>query len=167
MQNACRNFWKSSRKSPHLKPGQLPETPRGEIVFQDVSFAYRNAEKMPVVRDLSLTISPGETVAVVGPSGAGKSTLFSLLMRFYDPVSGDIRLNGVALPDLDPEDLRRHIALVPQDTAIFGASIAENIAYGRPEAARRKSSPPRKQRLRPPSSRRCRTATTPSSANAA
>ncbi|MEW4460606.1 ABC transporter transmembrane domain-containing protein [Roseibium algicola] len=116
-------------------PVSLPETPRGEIVFQDVSFAYRNAEKMPVVRDLSLTISPGETVAVVGPSGAGKSTLFSLLMRFYDPVSGDIRLNGVALPDLDPEDLRRHIALVPQDTAIFGASIAENIAYGRSDAS--------------------------------
>ncbi len=116
-------------------PVSLPETPRGEIVFQDVSFAYRNAEKMPVVRDLSLTISPGETVAVVGPSGAGKSTLFSLLMRFYDPVSGNIRLNGVALPDLDPENLRRHIALVPQDTAIFGASIAENIAYGRPDAS--------------------------------
>ncbi|GAB2184590.1 ABC transporter transmembrane domain-containing protein [Roseibium sp. LAB1] len=117
-------------------PVSLPDTPRGEIVFQDVSFAYRNAEKMPVVRDLSLTVSPGETVAVVGPSGAGKSTIFSLLMRFYDPVSGVIRLNGVALQDLDPEDLRRHIALVPQDTAIFGASIAENIAYGRPEAGR-------------------------------
>lgn len=91
---------------------------------------------MPVVRDLDLTVAPGETVAVVGPSGAGKSTLFSLLMRFYDPVSGTIRLNGVDLTALDPRDLRRHIALVPQDTAIFGTSIAENIAYGRPEASR-------------------------------
>lgn len=117
-------------------PVSLPESPRGDIAFQNVSFAYRNAEHMPVVRDLELTIAPGETVAVVGPSGAGKSTLFSLLMRFYDPVSGTIRLNGVGLSELDPEDLRRHIALVPQDTAIFGASIAENIAYGRPDASR-------------------------------
>jgi len=117
-------------------PVPLPETPRGAITFDSVSFAYRNAEHMPVVRELDLDIAPGETVAVVGPSGAGKSTLFSLLMRFYDPVSGAIRLNGVGLTDLDPRDLRRHIALVPQDTAIFGASIAENIAYGRPEAGR-------------------------------
>ncbi|MCK7613132.1 ABC transporter transmembrane domain-containing protein [Roseibium sediminicola] len=117
-------------------PVALPETPRGAIHFDKVSFAYRNAEHMPVVRDLDLSIAPGETVAVVGPSGAGKSTLFSLLMRFYDPVSGAIRLNGASLTDLDPQDLRRHIALVPQDTAIFGASIAENIAYGRPEASR-------------------------------
>lgn len=117
-------------------PVPLPETPRGAIHFDNVSFAYRNAEHMPVVRDLDLSIAPGETVAVVGPSGAGKSTLFSLLMRFYDPVSGAIRLNGAGLTELDPQDLRRHIALVPQDTAIFGASIAENIAYGRPDASR-------------------------------
>ncbi|MHA7776426.1 ABC transporter transmembrane domain-containing protein [Roseibium sp. M-1] len=117
-------------------PAKLPETPRGEIVFDKVSFAYRTSKTMPVLRDLNLTVAPGETVAVVGPSGAGKSTLFSLLMRFYDPVEGKIQLNGIALPDLDPADLRRHIALVPQDTAIFGASIAENIAYGRPDASR-------------------------------
>eukprot|EP00903_Cladosiphon_okamuranus_P002291 g2289.t1 len=121
---------------PPANPTRLPESPRGDISFHNVSFAYRNAEHMPVVRDLELSIAPGETVAVVGPSGAGKSTLFSLLMRFYDPVSGMIRLNGVGLTELDPEDLRRHIALVPQDTAIFGASIAENIAYGRPDASR-------------------------------
>jgi len=117
-------------------PVTLPESPRGAITFDKVSFAYRNAEHMPVVRDLDLSVAPGETVAVVGPSGAGKSTLFSLLMRFYDPASGAIRLNGAGLTELDPQDLRRHIALVPQDTAIFGASIAENIAYGRPEASR-------------------------------
>ncbi|WP_421979815.1 ABC transporter transmembrane domain-containing protein [Roseibium sp.] len=117
-------------------PAKLPETTQGAISFQDVSFAYRNSETMPVVRDLTLEVTPGETVAVVGPSGAGKSTLFSLLMRYYDPTSGVIRLNGVALQDLDPVDLRSHIALVPQDTAIFGASVAENIAYGRPDASR-------------------------------
>ncbi|MEM9630646.1 MAG: ABC transporter transmembrane domain-containing protein [Pseudomonadota bacterium] len=117
-------------------PVKLPESTRGKISFKDVSFAYQNSKNMPVVRDLTLEVSPGETVAVVGPSGAGKSTLFSLLMRYYDPNSGIIRLNDVELSELDPEDLRRHIALVPQDTAIFGASIAENIAYGRPDASR-------------------------------
>jgi len=125
-----------SEISAPANPARLPDTPRGDIAFHNVSFAYRNAEHMPVVRDLDLTVAPGETVAVVGPSGAGKSTLFSLLMRFYDPVSGDIRVNGVGLTQLDPEDLRRHIALVPQDTAIFGTTIAENISYGRPDASR-------------------------------
>ena len=117
-------------------PVKLPEAARGSISYNAVSFAYQNSKDMPVVRDLNLEVSPGETVAVVGPSGAGKSTLFSLLMRYYDPIEGTICLNGVDLKELDPENLRRHIALVPQDTAIFGASIAENIAYGRPEAAR-------------------------------
>ncbi len=117
-------------------PMRLPETPQGEIIFDGVSFSYAGNTDMPVVENLSLTIAPGETVAVVGPSGAGKSTLFSLLMRFYDPAKGTIRLDGIELPQLDPSDLRRHIALVPQDTAIFGTSIAENIAYGRPEASR-------------------------------
>ncbi|WP_422021042.1 ABC transporter transmembrane domain-containing protein [Roseibium sp.] len=117
-----------------LNPIPLPDTPRGEIRFENVSFAYQAAGNLPVVQDLALTIAPGEKVAVVGPSGAGKSTLFSLLMRFYDPTSGAIRMNGVELRDLDPDELRRNIALVPQDTAVFGASIAENIAYGLPDA---------------------------------
>ncbi len=119
-----------------LNPIPLPDTPRGEIRFENVSFAYQAAGNLPVVQDLALTIAPGEKVAVVGPSGAGKSTLFSLLMRFYDPTSGAIRMNGVELRDLDPDELRRNIALVPQDTAVFGASIAENIAYGLPDAKR-------------------------------
>ena len=117
-------------------PVKMPDISNGKIAFDNVSFSYRNSEDMPVVRNLSLTVSPGETVAVVGPSGAGKSTLFSLLMRYYDPTTGTIQLNGVKLPDLDPEDLRQHIALVPQDTTIFGTTIAENIAYGRPDATR-------------------------------
>ena len=82
------------------------------------------------------TVSPGETVAIVGPSGAGKSTLFQLLERFYDPVSGAVRLDGVDIRTLDPKDLRREIALVPQDPFIIGASVADNIAYGRPGASR-------------------------------
>ncbi|MBN9672440.1 ATP-binding cassette domain-containing protein [Labrenzia aggregata] len=118
------------------EPERLPETSKGDIRFDKVSFAYGPASHAPVVTDLTLSVAPGETVAVVGPSGAGKSTLFSLLMRFYDPSSGAIHLNGVDLRKLDPEDLRRHIALVPQDTAIFGATIAENIAFGRPDASR-------------------------------
>lgn len=117
-------------------PVPLPEIPRGEIVFDDVSFAYRTGAGLPVVQGLSLKIAPGETVAVVGPSGAGKTTLFSLLMRYYDPTSGSVHMDGVDVKQLDPADLRRNIALVPQDTAIFGASIADNIAYGNPNAPR-------------------------------
>jgi ATP-binding cassette subfamily B protein len=83
---------------------------------------------------LSFEVSPGETVAIVGPSGAGKSTVFQLLMRFYDPQSGAIRLDGVDLRHADPSQVRRRMAMVPQDPVIFGASVAENIRYGRPDA---------------------------------
>ncbi len=117
-------------------PVALPARPTGAIAFNDVSFAYDGAKDMPVLNRVTLTIEPGETLAVVGPSGAGKSTLFHLLMRFYDPKSGQITLDGHDLRALDPKDLRRTISLVPQDTAVFGTSIAENIAYGRPDAAR-------------------------------
>lgn len=116
-------------------PQTLERAKNGEISLAGVSFAYQSAQQLPVVQDLTLTIAPGETVAVVGPSGAGKSTLFSLLMRFYDPTTGTIGLNGTPLQSLDPKELRKKIALVPQDTAIFGATIAENIAYGKPEAS--------------------------------
>ncbi len=84
--------------------------------------------------DFSLDIAPGETVALVGPSGAGKTTLFALVQRFYDPQAGTIRLDGVALPQADPLDIRRRIAVVPQDTVVFATSAYENILYGRPEA---------------------------------
>ena len=119
-----------------------PDTPlllggikTADIAFSGVSFAYKTAEDTRVLTDVDLTVSPGQTVAVVGPSGAGKSTLFHLLMRFYDPSSGSVSINGMRLSSLDPREMRRHIAIVPQDTAIFGASIAENIAYGRPDAS--------------------------------
>jgi ATP-binding cassette subfamily B protein len=83
---------------------------------------------------ISLSVAPGETVALVGPSGAGKSTVLQLLMRFYDPQSGVIRLDGVALADLRREDFRTHMALVPQDPVIFAASAMDNIRFGRPGA---------------------------------
>ena len=85
---------------------------------------------------MSFRVAPGEVVAIVGPSGAGKSTLFQLALRFYDPASGAVALDGVDIATLDPADLRAEIALVPQDALIFGASVAENIAYGAPGASR-------------------------------
>ncbi len=121
--------------APPSHPAAIPDADRIRIAFEATSFAYEAAESAPVLHDVSLTIEPGETVAVVGPSGAGKSTLFHLLMRFYDPSSGRVCLNGTDLRDLDPRLLRQHMALVPQDAAIFAASISENIAYGKPGAS--------------------------------
>ena len=112
------------------QPEKMPEPGRGEISFDHVGFAYPARPDKPVFSDLSLKIAPGEKVAIVGPSGAGKSTLFQLLMRFYDPVSGRVLIDGVAAANADPAALRRRIALVPQDAVIFAASVAENIAYG-------------------------------------
>jgi len=122
--------------APPKDPVALPERMEGAVHFDRVSFSYAQGNGQPVLDDIDLDIAPGETVAVVGPSGAGKSTLFHLLMRFYDPDAGAIRIDGIDLKDCDPTDIRRHIALVPQDTTVFGASIAENIAFGRPEASR-------------------------------
>jgi ATP-binding cassette subfamily B protein len=116
------------------KPVALPLPPRGEVTFNAVSFVYPTRMDAPAISDLSFRIAPGETVAIVGPSGAGKSTVFQLLMRFYDPTSGSIAVDGVDLRDVAPADLRARLALVPQDPVIFGASIADNIRYGSPEA---------------------------------
>lgn len=104
----------------------------GAIQLQNVSFAYREDQR--VLCDIDLQIAPGQTVALVGPSGAGKTTLVSLLMRFYDPTAGAVTLDGVDLRKLRLADLRRNIALVLQEPVLFAASIAENIAYGRPGA---------------------------------
>ncbi len=117
------------------KPVALPQPGRGEVGFDSVSFAYPSHPDSPVLNGISLAIKPGETVAVVGPSGAGKSTLFHLLLRFYDPVLGTVKLDGVDLKEADPLDVRGRIALVPQDTVIFASSIADNIRYGRPGAS--------------------------------
>jgi ATP-binding cassette subfamily B protein len=111
-------------------PASLPVPARGRVELESVRFIYPARPDTPALDDLSLTIEPGERVALVGPSGAGKSTLFQLLLRFYDPVSGSIRLDGVDLRTLAPADLRRQMSLVPQDPVIFGANAWENIRYG-------------------------------------
>ena len=115
-------------------PVALPLPAMGRLTLDHVSFNYATKPNAPAVIDFSLDIAPGETVAVVGPSGAGKSTLFALVQRFYDPKSGTIRLDGVALPDADPIDVRSRIAVVPQETVVFATSAYENILYGRPDA---------------------------------
>ena len=117
------------------RPTALPEPPRGEIAFADVRFSYSTQPESLVLDGVSFRVRPGEKVAIVGPSGAGKSTIFHLMLRFYDPRSGVIAFDGMPLVDVDPLALRRRIALVPQDTAIFAASIGENIRFGRPDAS--------------------------------
>jgi ATP-binding cassette subfamily B protein len=117
------------------KPAALPAPARGAIAFDNVSFGYPTRPQPLALDKVTLNVRPGEKVAIVGTSGAGKSTIFNLLLRFYDPTSGSIRFDGVALPDADPHELRQHIALVPQDTTIFAASIADNIRFGRPDAS--------------------------------
>jgi ATP-binding cassette subfamily B protein len=117
------------------QPVALPQPARGEIAFEDVRFTYPTRPQTPALDGVSFHVRRGEKVAIVGPSGAGKSTVFHLILRFYDPTSGTIRFDGVALPTVDPHALRRQIALVPQDTVIFAASIADNIRFGRPEAS--------------------------------
>ena len=115
-------------------PIALPEPSRGKIAFDNVSFSYPTRPDTQAPRNFSLTVSPGETVAVVGPSGAGKSTLFQLAQRFYDPQAGSVRIDGVALPSADPEDIRQRMALVPQETVLFAASARDNLRYGKWEA---------------------------------
>ncbi|HEX8389569.1 MAG TPA: ABC transporter transmembrane domain-containing protein [Sphingomonas sp.] len=116
------------------RPRALPEPPRGALRFDDVRFHYPTRPDAPALHGFSLDVRPGETVAVVGPSGAGKSTLFQLAERFYDPYAGRVLIDGVDLRDVDPTAARRRIALVPQETVIFGASARDNLRYGRWDA---------------------------------
>ena len=115
-------------------PRPFPDPPVGRIGFRNVTFHYPTRPGQPALADVSLTVEPGETVALVGPSGAGKSTLFHLLLRFYDPDGGVITLDDVPLMEADPAAARARIGLVPQDAVIFSADVAENIRYGRPDA---------------------------------
>ncbi len=115
-------------------PRALPATVRGEIAFDDVTFHYPMRPDLPALDRFSLRVAPGETVALVGPSGAGKSTVFSLLLRFHDPQSGTVAMDGVDIRDVDPAALRERIALVPQSPTIFAASARDNIRYGRLDA---------------------------------
>ena len=117
------------------QPVSLPQPARGAIEFHDVRFAYPTQEDTAVLDGLSFHVAPGERLALVGPSGAGKSTIFHLILRFYDPLSGRIAFDGVDLPAADPAAIRRSIALVPQDAAVFAASVRDNIRFGRPDAS--------------------------------
>jgi ATP-binding cassette subfamily B protein len=116
-------------------PLKLAVPTPGDIAFGRVSFVYPSGSDARALHDVSFHVAPGESVAIVGPSGAGKTTLFQLLMRFYDPQSGAILLDGSDIRALAIEDVRRQIALVPQDSVIFGISVAENIAYGAEHAS--------------------------------
>jgi len=116
------------------RPLELPPRLQGTIRFDNVTFHYPSRPQQSALSNFSLEVLPGETIAFVGPSGAGKSTTFQLLLRFYDPDAGRVLIDDRRLADLRPEDLRRQIGLVPQDTVLFGASARENIRYGRPSA---------------------------------
>ena len=113
----------------------LPISGRGKIDFEQITFNYPSRRDQYALQNFSLHIQPGETVAIVGPSGAGKSTLMQLLLRFYDPQTGAILIDDVNITQTDPAQVRSQIALVPQDTILFGTTARENIRYGRPDAS--------------------------------
>ena len=115
-------------------PLPMPEPPQGSLILDAVAFRYPSRPDEHALDGFSLAVEPGETVALVGPSGAGKSTVFKLLLRFYDPARGSIRLDGIDLREADPQAARGRIGLVPQETVIFSANARENIRYGRPSA---------------------------------
>jgi ATP-binding cassette subfamily B protein len=117
------------------QPAALPEPARGTLAFDAVSFHYPSRPDHPALAEFSLDVAAGEKVALVGPSGAGKSTVFALLLRFYDPQAGSVRIDGVDLRAADPLIARRRLALVPQEPVLFAASVADNVRYGRPHAA--------------------------------
>jgi ATP-binding cassette subfamily B protein len=116
-------------------PDQLDFPVRGELEFEKISFFYPSRPNIAALDTLSLKVESGETIALVGPSGAGKSTIFQLLMRFFDPTSGRIMLDGKPISSLKREEFRKHLSIVTQDPVIFGTSAMENIRFGRPDAS--------------------------------
>jgi ATP-binding cassette subfamily B protein len=116
-------------------PRPLPAPARGELAFQDVTFAYPGRPDLPALKEFSLSVRPGERVALVGPSGAGKSTVLRLLLRFYDPQAGRILFDGVDLREAELAALRGRIALVAQDSPLFSGSALDNVRFGRADAS--------------------------------
>jgi ATP-binding cassette subfamily B protein len=116
-------------------PLALPDPPRGGFDFADVTFFYPSRPDAPALADFTLTVRSGERIALVGPSGAGKSTVFQLLLRYYEPGRGEIRVDGCEVRRADPRMVRSRFALVPQDPVIFAASVRENVRYARPDAS--------------------------------
>jgi ATP-binding cassette subfamily B protein len=116
-------------------PVRLSSRPEGRVALENVTFRYPARPDHAALADFSLAVAPGETVALVGPSGAGKTTVLQLLLRFYDPQRGVVRLDGVDVARVAPAELRRWIGIVPQDPVIFGTTAWENIRYGRPDAS--------------------------------
>ena len=116
-------------------PIAMPKPGKGRISLDDVTFHYPSRPDAPALDRFTLEVRASEKVALVGPSGAGKTTVFQLLLRFYDPQSGRVAIDGVDLVSADPRDVRRQLALVPQDPVIFAASVLENVRYGRPDAS--------------------------------
>jgi ATP-binding cassette subfamily B protein len=121
--------------APPANPKPLPLPARGAVNFEHVTFHYPTRPDSAALKDFSLAVKPGEAVALVGPSGAGKSTVFQLMLRFFAAEAGTIRFDGIDIAELDPAELRRHVAVVTQDPVIFSGSIASNIAYGRDDAS--------------------------------
>jgi len=122
----------ADEQTPDASPAETPGDSRGRLVFENVSFRY--TEDKPLITDLSLVAEPGQTVAIVGPTGAGKTTLVNLIMRFYELDAGRITLDGVDIAQMTRRDLRSRTGMVLQDTWLFGGTIRDNIAYGRPDA---------------------------------
>jgi ATP-binding cassette subfamily B protein len=116
-------------------PAKLVDTFTGQLDFKSVSFAYPSRPDTLALNEVTLTVRPGESLALVGPSGAGKSTLLDLVLRFYDPISGHLTLDGIDVRDLTPKELRSHIAIVSQQPALFTGSVIDNIRFGRPDAS--------------------------------
>jgi putative ABC transport system ATP-binding protein len=135
---AATRLFELQDRNPTISPtvGDKVVSARGDIEFKNVAFAYPTRPAVSIFENLSFTIPQGSNVAIVAPSGAGKSTVASLLLRFYNPTSGTIKINGKDISEMNAKQLRRRIGYVGQEPVLFSGSIGQNIAYGKPQATR-------------------------------